>query len=75
MTEEPRTEDQPAPAQLAGEQPLSPGVPAQEQLRALADDVATMLAALDDTPTAEHAPTYAALHARLHNALGDLAGE
>jgi hypothetical protein len=74
VTDEPPTEDQPRAAPPAPEPPLSTGV-RPDQMRALTDEVATMLAALDGTPTAEHAQTYAALHARLHSALGDLAGE
>jgi hypothetical protein len=79
VTDEPRTEDQPAedqPAedQPAEDQPLWDGKPADETAE-LTHEVATMLDALDGRPTAEHAHTYAALHARLQGALGDLDGE
>ena len=70
MTDEARPAEQPA-----AEQPLPPGMPAAEQTAELTDQVATMLSALDGTPTAEHAQTYAALHARLQGALGDSDGE
>lgn len=65
MTDMPPTEQQ---------QPTA-GVPAAEKSTDLADQVAAMLAALDATPTAEHAPTYTVLHTRLQKALGDLEGD
>jgi hypothetical protein len=57
------------------QQPPTAGVPAAEKSSDLAAQVAAMLAALDGTPTAEHAPTYTVLQTRLQRALGDLEGD
>lgn len=70
MSDDPRPEEQPV-----AEQPLPAGLPVAEQTAELNAQVATMLAALDGTPTAEHAQTYAAVHAKLQGALGHLDGE
>jgi hypothetical protein len=71
--EQPPAEQPPAEQPLAAQSP-SVGMPAARQTDELTDQVRTMLVALDGTPTAEHAQTYAALLARLHGALGDLDG-